>query len=246
MGTLSRRSVIQKTGLGLGGMLVGVPSVQGQSLSKKIKIVVTGAHPDDPESGCGGFIALMSAAGHEVVVGYLTKGEAGISGVSHDIAAAIRVEEAKKACEILRARPVFLGQIDGSTKIDDHAYEVMHGFLIKEKPDMVLTHWPVDTHRDHRICNLLTYDAWLKIEEKPKLLYYEVVTGYQTSNFNPTNFIDISEVVDIKHESCFVHESQKLKERYENDHGTMEKFRGMQFGCARAEAFIAHDYHKMI
>jgi len=41
-------------------------------LPKKLRVVVFGAHPDDPESGCGGLIALLTQAGHEVVVAYAT------------------------------------------------------------------------------------------------------------------------------------------------------------------------------
>ncbi|MDP5139792.1 MAG: PIG-L family deacetylase [Spirosomaceae bacterium] len=78
----------------------------------KLKIMVTGAHPDDPETGCGGAIAKWTKAGHEVVVVYLTRGEAGIDGTAAKEAAEIRTKEAIAACKLLNARPVFLGQID--------------------------------------------------------------------------------------------------------------------------------------
>ena len=45
-------------------------------------MVCVGAHPDDPESGCGGTLARYAAAGHRVTVLYLTRGEAGIAGQS--------------------------------------------------------------------------------------------------------------------------------------------------------------------
>ena len=53
---------------------VGSPaeSGTGPDQNKKLRVVVVGAHPDDPESGCGGLIALLTKAGHEVIVGYLT------------------------------------------------------------------------------------------------------------------------------------------------------------------------------
>jgi hypothetical protein len=84
--------------------------------AKKLKIVVTGGHPDDPESGCGGTIALYTSLGHEVTILYLTRGEAGIAGMSLQEAATIRSAECEKACEILKARSVFAGRLTETRK----------------------------------------------------------------------------------------------------------------------------------
>ena len=62
-------------------------------MEKRRKIIVVGAHPDDPETACGGTMVLLSQAGHEVVSAYLTRGEAGIPGKSHRISARIRTRE---------------------------------------------------------------------------------------------------------------------------------------------------------
>ena len=59
-----------------------------------LHIVCLGAHPDDPESGCGGTLARYSAAGHRVTIIYLTRGERGIAGRALDEAARIRTAEA--------------------------------------------------------------------------------------------------------------------------------------------------------
>ena len=82
------------------------------------KILVIGGHPDDPETAAGGTMCLLTDAGHEVVSVYLTRGEAGIKGKSHAEAATIREAEAKAACKVTGARPLFLSQIDGSTEIN--------------------------------------------------------------------------------------------------------------------------------
>jgi len=116
--------------------------------SRPLRIAVLGAHPDDPESGCGGTIARYAAGGHAVVVFYLTRGEAGIRGTSHDAAAAIRTAEAERACAILGATPRFVGQIDGETEISVARYAQFEEMLSAEKPDVLLAHWPIDTHRD--------------------------------------------------------------------------------------------------
>ena len=39
---------------------------------KKLKVVVFGGHPDDPESGAGGLIATLTRQGHEVICAYGT------------------------------------------------------------------------------------------------------------------------------------------------------------------------------
>lgn len=208
--------------------------------NNKYKIIVFGAHPDDPETGCGGLMALLSRAGHDVVVAYLTRGEAGIPGTSHQEAAAIRTAEALAACEILGARAVFLGQIDGQCEVSAARYADVRCFIEAERPDVALTHWPIDTHRDHRACSLLVYDAWLALGQAFALFYYEVMTGQQTQNFAPTDYVDIGSVLEQKHRACFVHASQRIEASYPNDHGKMEQFRGMEFGRDYAEAFVRH------
>ncbi|GET21853.1 PIG-L deacetylase family protein [Prolixibacter denitrificans] len=210
------------------------------SSGKKLKLVVVGAHPDDPETMCGGVMALYANTGHEVVSAYLTRGEAGIEGKSHEEAAKIRTAEALTACRILKCRPEFLGQIDGNTEITREKYGPISDFLEKENPDIIITHWPIDTHRDHRICSNLVYDAWLRMKTKPTLYFGEVMTGAQSQNFAPTDYVDITGVIKQKHEACYAHVSQKVDEWYPNDHARMEVFRGMEFGCDYAEAFVQH------
>jgi LmbE family N-acetylglucosaminyl deacetylase len=210
------------------------------SFEKKMKIVVVGAHPDDPETMCGGVMALYSNSGHEVVSAYLTQGEAGIEGKSYEESAKIRIAEALTACDILKVRPEFLGQIDGNCEITKERYSQIIHFFKKEDPDIILTHWPIDTHRDHRICSILVYDAWLILEHKSAFYYCEVMSGIQSQNFTPTDYIDITGVVKQKHKACFAHVSQKIEETYQDHHGKMEIFRGMEFGCDYAEAFVRH------
>ena len=206
----------------------------------KLKVLVAGGHPDDPESGCGGTMARYADAGHDVVALYLTRGEAGIEGTSHDDAARIRTVEAERACTILGARPLFFGQIDGDSHVDRAAYAAMRVLLERENPDLIFTHWPVDTHPDHRAVSLLVYDAWMRMGRKIALAYFEVLTGEQTEVFRPTDYVDITAVAAKKRDACFAHASQKPAEWYPW-HERMGSFRGMEHGCTAAEAFVRHD-----
>jgi N-acetylglucosamine malate deacetylase 1 len=221
--------------------LIGLPSSAEDNPSTRIKVVVVGAHPDDPESGCGGTISRYADLGHEVVILYLTTGEAGIPGTPASEAAAIRSAEARKACTILKARPVFAGQIDGDTSLGNDQYRHVAQLLEAEKPALLFTQWPIDTHRDHRIASLLTYDYWLRSGKHAGLYYYEVETGAQTQNFKPTHYVDITQTEDRKRAACFVHTSQKPETTFYPTHSQMQKFRGMEYGCHAAEAFIRHD-----
>ena len=208
---------------------------------KKLRIVVVGAHPDDPESGCGGTIALYSGLGHEVIVLYLTRGEAGIEGKTLQEAAAIRTAESEKACAILKARPAFAGQIDGSTEVNQARYVDFRKILEREHPDIVLTHWPIDSHRDHRAASLLAYDAWLAGDRKFSLYYYEVDQGSQTQVFHPTHYVDISETESRKRAACFAHASQQPETSFYPLHEMMSRFRGMEINAKHAEAFVQHN-----
>jgi len=212
--------------------------------NKKFKVLVIGAHPDDPETGCGGTMALYSGSGHEVVAVYLTKGERGISGKSLNESAEIRIKEAIEACKILQSKPVFVGQIDGECEITKDRYDEFYKIIEVENPDIVFTHWSVDSHRDHRVCSLLTYDAWMRSGRNFTLYYYEVMTGSQTQNFHPTDYVDITTTVKQKHDACFVHISQGIEQSYPRNHGMMEIFRGMEYGCKFAEAYVKHAQSK--
>ena len=241
MKNISRRGALKVIGLTTGATIGGLPAfaqLKTEQNKEKLKVLVIGAHPDDPESNCGGTMVLFANAGHEVVSAYLTSGEAGIEDASYEEAAKIRNAEVMEACRILKVRPEFIGQIDGSTEINSEQYIRMFDFIKKEDPDIVFTHWPVDAHRDHRVCSLLVYDAWLLLQRKFDLYYSESMTGDQSMNFHPTDYVDITTVISQKHEACFAHKSQKPEEWYFTSHGHMEKFRGMEYNCEYAEAFV--------
>jgi len=246
MKQITRRALLRKSTLAVASAGIGLPlmPVEGSSdvsnASRKLKVVVAGAHPDDPESGCGGTIALYSDLGHDVAILYLTRGEAGIPGKSAAEAAAIRTAECQKACAILRARPIFAGQIDGNTEVTPSRYADFAKVLQAEHPDIVVTHWPIDTHRDHRTASLLVYDAWVGGGRDFSLYYFEVDQGSQTQQFHPSNYVDIGRTEGRKRAACFAHASQQPEQGFYQLHEKMNRFRGMESGCELAEGFVRH------
>jgi LmbE family N-acetylglucosaminyl deacetylase len=237
MNPSSRRQFVKEAMTGIG--FLTLPSFSGAStIARPLKIVCVGAHPDDPESGCGATLAKFAAAGHAVTIIYLTRGEAGIPGKSNDEAAAIRSKEAIAACSLLKAKPIFAGQVDGDTVINNEWVKKMQDLLGSEKPDIVFTHWPIDSHKDHQCASLLTIQSWIRASIKFELYFFEVCAGEQTLGFKPTDYVDITDTQELKRKAVYCHVSQDPPGIYACGHTAMEQFRGLEMGTAAAEAFM--------
>ena len=128
----------------------------------------------------------------------MAAGDAGLS----------RIEEARKACEILKARPLYAGHANSEAVVDKPHYEAFRKLVEAERPDAVFTHWPIDNHADHRAISMLVYDAWLRLGKKFALYYYEVSNGEDTLQFAPTHFVDITATAPRKRLACYAHASQ--------------------------------------
>jgi N-acetylglucosamine malate deacetylase 1 len=222
------------------GMAYGITSSQTIAAAQasrddtpkaKLKFLVCGGHPGDPEYGCGGTIVELTKRGHEVVLLYLN------DGAWPPTPAPIRVAEAARAAGILNARYIFAGQVNGHAIVDGERYDLYRKILHEEKPDAVITHWPLDNHRDHRACWTLTYDAWRELDRSFALYYYEVSDGEDTLQFSPTHYVNISEAEPLKRAACYAHTSQTPDSYYQLQ-DVVATFRGIEHGCKRAEAFI--------
>src|SRR2546425_8080350 len=92
---LTRRTFVKQSLAAVGPAMVAanaLPAVsaQAESGAARLTVVCVGAHPDDPESGCGGALTRYAAPGHAVAGVYLTRGGGGISRQSFDEDAASR------------------------------------------------------------------------------------------------------------------------------------------------------------
>lgn len=225
---ISRRKVI---GAALALRLVA------RSATRRLKIVVAGGHPGDPECGCAGTVARYADLGHEVVLLYLNRGEGYCGGASLDKCGAIRTAEAQNSCRLLKARAVFAGQDDGRAIVDALHYEAFGRVLAAESPDAVFTQWPIDHHPDHRAISMLTLDAWWKTDKKFALYYYEVAED--TTMFLPTEYVDISQVESRRRAACYAHVSQQPDKWYPKQ-VELTRRRGLESGFPQAEGFLPH------
>jgi LmbE family N-acetylglucosaminyl deacetylase len=240
---VSRRDFVKRSlatvGPAVAASALPIPSADAEPAVAPLNILCVGAHPDDPESGCGGTLARYAALGHTVKIVYLTRGERGVTGKSLDDAARIRTAESNDACRIIGATPLFFGQIDGATEVTHAHVSAMMKLLVAAKPDVIFTHWPVDTHMDHQVASLLAIRAWMSLGSAD-LFFYEVNAGSQTEGFLPNTYVDISAVVEQKKRALFAHVSQDGQGIWRQHHEIMAAWRGREIGVAAAEAFVHH------
>ena len=236
----SRRIFLTTSLLATGPTLVAgpLPGLQSTTPIKPgLKVVCVGGHPDDPESGCAGTLALYQELGSKPGIVYLTRGERGIQGKSNDEAARIRSAECEAACKALGAVARFAGQIDGSADFIRARVQELQEILADERPDVVFTHWPVDTHMDHQVASMCTIRACLALKPHPELYFFEVNTGSQTLGFTPNHYVDITKTLEKKKASLFAHKSQNGEGIWKNHHEPIAMWRGREAGCQAAEAF---------
>jgi LmbE family N-acetylglucosaminyl deacetylase len=152
--------------------------------------------------------------------------------------AARRYEDAVRSCAVLNCRLVALNYINRAVTISAEHYTEFTKTLLAEMPDVVFTHWPIDTHPDHRAASLLTYNAWLENGRKFPLFFYEVELGHQTQDFFPTHYVDITSVAEQKKAAAFA--NAVTVQGWWPLHEEMQRFRGLERGYQSAEAFNSH------
>jgi N-acetylglucosamine malate deacetylase 1 len=203
-------------------------------VTKKLKVVVFGGHPDDPESSAGGLIATLTGLGHEVILAYGTafRGDRQYFGRPE---AEVRRTEASAACKVLGAAPKFFPYAHEKLVADEATLHVVTTWLAEVKPDIVVTHWPLDTHPNHHAVSSLTWQCYLR-KGGWNLYFFEMKTDQQTISFKPELYLDIKLVRDLKRRSLDEHRSQDPAEIW-SVHERMHRRRGAECGTEFAEAY---------
>lgn len=200
-----------------------------------MNIVFTGAHPDDPESCCGGLAIKAVEAGHRVVFLFLSSGFLDRCYGDRPIVE-VREAQSRAACKIIGAEPHFFRLPDGGIQFTRELIDRVSSFLDQIEADFVLTHWPVDCQPCHQATACLATQATLSKPERA-LAYYEAAVGMQTLAFEPNRFADISDVSAQKKEALFCHVLPDQVSWY-HYHDLMERFRGNQMMVDRAEGYV--------
>lgn len=219
-----------------------------------MNILAIGCHPDDLEIGCGGTLAKYAKEGHTVIMCHVANGNMGHAVIMPEELRSIRTAEAERAGEVIGAEEVInidVPDLEVNSYNEDTVKKVID-VIRYAKPDAIITHSPNDYMKDHLEVNKLVFDASFSSSiphlstSNPQystiapIYYMDTLAGV---NFLPTEYVDISETIEIKLNALNCHESQ-IKWMLEHDKidfldfvRTVSKFRGLQCGVAYAEGF---------
>ena len=218
-----------------------------------MRVLAIMCHPDDMELNCSGTLLKYKAEGHDVIVCHAANGNMGHYEIMPDELRIIRAKEAEKAAKI-GGFEIVSADID-DLKINSGSEEQLKKIvkIIRDaKPDLIITHNPNDYCSDHNELSKLVFKASFDAtcpHFMPELgdsvdltpIYY-TDTDLGVNNI-PTEFVDITDYIDIKEKMLSCHESQLvwLKEHDGIDVvkqlRTVAEFRGNQSGVPYAEAF---------
>lgn len=199
-------------------------------------ILAIGAHPDDIEFGCGAALFRFRQQGyaiHGLVV------SDGVNGGPQrpEILRDVRLREA-----IGGGRAIGLETLIALAMPDCGLFarrtEVREGIeaaIDALKPDIVLTHTPVDLHLDHQLVFEATNEAARSV---PSLLCYE--NPNTPPSFRPTLFVDVTAHLYRKIHALQCHVSQAGKPYFSREViRSIARMRGNQAKVRYAEGFEA-------
>ena len=220
-----------------------------------MNVLAVGCHPDDLEIGCAGTLAKLSAQGHKVTMVHVANGNKGHKVIPSEELRLMRKQEAIAAGNLIGAEVISLDVPDLMVKSDsDELVQKLVQVIRRVKPDYIITHPPEDYMKDHMEVSKAVFDASFaatvpyydpdsgqEAHHKAAPIYYmDTLAGV---GFLPTEYVDISDFIEVKIAMNNCHESQ-IKWLYEHDGidfldfvRTVSKFRGLQCGKAYAEGF---------
>lgn len=210
-------------------------------------------HPDDMELTCGGTLIKCKKRGDNVTVLHVANGNMGHMVIMPDELREIRTAEAEKA-GALAGFKIINGDV-GDLLVDssDRAQLDMIVKVIRDaQPDFIITHDPNDYHSDHTEVSKLVFNASFSAScphyrsdlgapaKVTPIFYCDTSNGI---NVVHTEYVDITDEIDLKMEMLACHESQL---KWLRDHDGIDvladerakaAFRGIQCGVKYAEGF---------
>ena len=218
-----------------------------------MNILAIGCHPDDLVIQCSGTLRKYVERGDKVFMVDIANGNLGHKVIEKDELRVIRRKESEVAARVIGAE--YFAVDIGDCLVNNHdedAQDRLIDIVRYTKPDAVITHNPSDYMRDHEEAGYMAFSAsftagcnhryteYPAIDNVPAIMYMDTADGL---GFIPTEYVDITDVMDKKIEAIMCHKSQ-IEWLMEHDHADVidqvricAKYRGYQCGVKYAEGF---------
>ena len=183
-----------------------------------MRVLAIMCHPDDMELSCSGTLIKYKKQGHDVIACHAANGNMGHVIIQPDELRKIRIAEAKKAAS-LAGFEIMTADIDDLTmnSANEEQLKKLVRIIRYARPDVIITHHPDDYCSDHVELSKLVFKASFDASCPhflPELgpatevtpIYYSDTS--RSVNFIPTEYVDITEEMELKEQMLACHESQ--------------------------------------
>ncbi len=191
--------------------------------TKVFKVLVIGAHPDDSDLLTGGLAIKLRNRGHKVKYVAVTNGDAGHFKDRDIVLAARRLQEANSSADQLGVEYDTLNVPDGHVWVNEEQLRKVTQCIREYAPDLIITHRPIDYHRDHRYVGQLVMDIsymllvphWYGEFRTPYFGQMPVIAyafdHFSNPDFRPSVILDVTDVYEKKALAISQHVSQLLE-----------------------------------
>jgi len=218
-----------------------------------MNVLAIGCHPDDLEINCGGTLAKCVKRGDKVTMVTLANGSAGHKILSKEEIVKVRLEEGKRAADVIGADYYCLGLDDMFVRKDyDIGVRRVSDIIRMTRPDFIITHGEHEYMVDHSITSTIVFDATMAATvnhypsdypefDKYTPIYYMENT-FMVNSF-PEEFVDITDEIDTKIKMYSEHKSQIEWLRVHDNFDMVEtvrcfaRTRGLQCDTGYVEGF---------
>ena len=191
--------------------------------SVPLRVMIIGAHPDDPDVRCSGLARTLVEAGHRVRFVALVNGDKGHQFLSSPEVAKRRFGETREVVKTLGIEDYYVSDTPDCELQATLEERKRVTRLIREfAPHIIITHRPNDYHCDHRAASVLVQDAtylvgvplWcpdVPVPDTIPTVFYMGDRFTQPAPFRPDFVIDVSRHEDVILRTFACHASQMFE-----------------------------------
>ncbi len=217
-------------------------------------ILVVAAHPDDEALGCGGTIARLAKAGHDIYIAILGEGiTSRFKNPEMADPASLKSlhADSRQVADLLGAKDLFMHNLPDN-RFDTvpllEVVKIVEDLVQQFQPEVIYTHHGGDLNIDHAITNRAVITATRPVAGHPvrEVYAFEVPSSTEWAfehfhpRFRPNTFQDISATLDMKVQAMGIYESEARPFPHPRSPEALEAIArrwGSAVGVQAAEAF---------